>query len=1223
MEFRVLGPLEVAHDGERLPLGSVKHRALLAVLLLSPNHVVSTDQLIDRLWGERPPRGAAASVHVYVSHLRRALSCGPVDGGQLLVTRRPGYLIQVDPGQLDSVRFERLVATGRRSLEEGSTEVAAGTLGEALALWRGDALADLAAEEFARPEALRLTELRVGATEDRVEADLLLGRHLALVAELEQLVAAHPFRERLRGQLMVALYRSGRQADALAAYRQGRAELIEQLGLEPGPALQRLEGRVLRQDPGLDWQGDDRPHRARGDPTARPSGVDAAPFVGREAELAALQGALEALRSGRGALVLIAGEAGIGKTCLAEQLAGTAGRAGVRVLWGRCYEGEGAPPFWPWTQALRALTGRDGAPSGAPQAARMEALTLADALAGPRSAAQRRTDPAAGSEPGLARFRMFDAVTTHLREVARREPLVVVVDDLHRADDPSLALLVFLVRDLASMPVLVLGLYRDTDAGQENTLTDTIGALSQEPVTSRLDLAGLSGAELVQLLEAAGSGRAHPLGAALHARTEGNPFFVRQILRLLEADGRLGDDRVDIAALPIPSSVREVIRSRLARLSPAARSALETASVMGREFELDVLQGLRRSDDQLPLVEEALRVGLVDEDHGTVGRFRFTHALVQESLYEGLSAVRRARVHGAVAACLEALSSEATSPEAVSARTSQLSHHFLQAARAGIHEGKTLHYATQAARAATGALAYEEAVAQYERALQALALMPRPAAARRGELLLELGDARWRAGNVPGARAVFLEAAELARSDGDHVLLGRAALGWGGGPYRGWHAARGEVAGVIVDHLETALEGLGALDSDLRVRLLGSLAEQLYDAGHEHRRDELSRQALEMARRLADPSTLASALCSRCLAVWDPRHVAERLELSGEIVETATRLGNRELGLFGRRHRFVACMELGRVDEAASVLDDFDRLADELRQPLYRWESRWLRAVIVMFKGGFEEGERLAWEALELGQSTHDPDALSIFGAQLALLRSEQDRLAEMREAVVAFSEEFADVPAWRAGVALMNAQLGRTDEARASFEDFASGDFGVPFDFVWLSTQVMLAQTCAILTERTSAVRIYELLRPFAGHNVLTADRNCWGPVDRYLGLLAATAGDLDAAARHLADALAASRSSGSRPWEAHARHDLARVLLVRDGLGDRRRAAELVAGAVGIADELGMRRLLVQASTLSVDLVPAGPLSAGSLSAGPVPAGPVPAGRLPADAKTGTGGR
>jgi DNA-binding SARP family transcriptional activator len=335
MEFRVLGPLEAYEAGKRVPIGGAKQRALLAVLLLNANRVVPRDRLIHALWEEEPPETARKALQVYVSQLRKLL------GSDLLLTRPPGYLLRVEPGMLDLDRFEAVL----RDAREADPRTAANKLREGLALFRGRPLADFANDRFAQAEIARLEELHLVALEERIEAELRLGRHGELVPELEALVDEHPLRERLCRQRMLALYRCGRQVEALEAYQAARRELVEELGIEPGRELRGLHQSILRQDPALELET-----RSAAEATPDVRGA----FVGREPELAELMAGLDDAVAGRGRLFLLQGEPGIGKSRLADELMSRAKTRGARVITGRCWEAGGAPAYWPWTQSLRA-----------------------------------------------------------------------------------------------------------------------------------------------------------------------------------------------------------------------------------------------------------------------------------------------------------------------------------------------------------------------------------------------------------------------------------------------------------------------------------------------------------------------------------------------------------------------------------------------------------------------------------------------------------------------------------------------------------------------------------------------------------------------------------------------------------------------------------------------------------------------------------------------------
>jgi DNA-binding SARP family transcriptional activator len=420
MDYRILGPFE-AFDGKRgLSLGGARQRAVLALLLLRANEALTRDVIVDELWGEQPPQTVGKVLQNCISALRKELP-GGVD---TLRTVGSSYVLQLTAGELDRDRFERGLAEGRAALAAGELENAAEQLRAALGLWRGAPLCDFAYERFAQDEIARLEELHVTAVEDRIEADLALGRHSEVVPEVEALVARHPVRERLRGQLMLALYRSGRQAEALAAYRDARRTLLGELGIEPGRALQQLEQAILAQDPALDPEGGPRPQAPS---AAQPGRRAAEPLVGRDEELALLEAGLEDALAGRGRLFVVVGPPGAGKTHLADELASRAKARGTSILWGRGWDGGGAPPYWPWQQAIR------DAGSELPQ---------------------RDGD---GTED---RFRFFDAVTELLRAEAARTPLLLVLDDLQAADEGSLLLLEFVASEVAEMPALILALAR-------------------------------------------------------------------------------------------------------------------------------------------------------------------------------------------------------------------------------------------------------------------------------------------------------------------------------------------------------------------------------------------------------------------------------------------------------------------------------------------------------------------------------------------------------------------------------------------------------------------------------------------------------------------------------------------------------------------------------------------------------------------------------------------
>src|SRR6059058_4671903 len=821
-------------------------------------------------------------------------------------------------------------------------------------------------------------------------------------------------------------------------------------------------------------------------------------FVGRQRELAELRAGLEDAVGGRGRFFLVVGEAGIGKTRLAEELAREAAERGGVALWGRCWEGEGAPPYWPWVQVIRALL--QGVPAEELRPAVGAGAPYLVPLV-PELGERFRDLPALSTSPRSehARFYLFDAVATLLRSAAQRTPLVLVLDDLQWADAPSLLLLQFLAHELRDVRILLLGTYREVEVRQAPAVAEILGALGRDG--HHVPLRGLGEEEVRRF----------------HRETEGNPFFVDEIVRLLVAERALErHEDPSPGRFPVPQGVREAIRRRLAPLPPPAREALALASVVGREFDLAILHRACGLDPEalLETLGPALAREIVVREPGGVGRYRFAHALIRETLYEELGPAERIRLHGQIGEVLEEVHRTDPTPHLTA-----LAHHFLEAAPARGAD-KALVYSTRAGRHAAASLAYEAAAAHFQSALEVLGLA-RPGDEReRCELLLARGDVQWKSGDGRGARETFQQAAEIARRIGDAPLLARSALGFAGEGSRLLWVRSEVVDQPRIELLEEALHRLGDGDPGLRAQLLARLAINLYWAPEPERVVALSEEAVRLARQLGDPRLLAAVLRARWIALWRPEGAAERLAIADEILHLGERTGDRELALLGHRFRIVGFLEHGDVVATDREIEAWAQIAGELRQPLYLTDLAMWRATRAIMDGRFADGEEQAQRAVELGQREPDVQPILRHEIQTFLLHFHKGCLDQL----VGRSQPRTGVPATmfqRCARAFVWSETGRQAEARRELSALAKEGFPLPRDGAWVVSMSLLSAVAAELNDRTSAAQLYELLVPYAGRvGIFAAGLACWGSVSYHLGLLASTLGRVADAIRHYEDA-------------------------------------------------------------------------------------------------------
>ena len=891
-------------------------------------------------------------------------------------------------------------------------------------------------------------------------------------------------------------------------------------------------------------------------------------FVGRGEPLHRLEELWKEAVAGERRVALVAGEPGVGKTRLVAELARKAHAVGTVVLAGRCDEDLGVP-FQPFVEALRHLVDHVEA-SELPRRLGRYAGELERLLPG-LSECLGDTPAPLRSDPETERYRLFEAVTAWLAASSAHEPVLLILDDLQWAAKPTLLLLRHIVRSPERAGLLIVGTYRDTELQHDHPLVELLADLRRDHGIERLSLSGFDQAAVADFMaQAAGHEMDEDglvLARTIHAETEGNPFFVREILRhltetgaVVERDGRWVTNQA-VEDLGVPEGVREVVGRRVARLSRDANRVLRVAAVVGTEFELPVVGGAGEIDEDalLSAVEEAMAARLVLEIPGPAGRHRFTHALVRETLYDQLSGNRRVALHRRAAEMIEELHADALDDHLPA-----LAHHWARASAAAAEWALAADYATRAGDRSLAQLANDEAAGYYRQALELREQAGAPPDARLCALMISLGEAQRRAGDA-AHRDTLLAAGHLAQQLGAADLLARAALA----NHRGLFSRAGAVDGERVAALEVAVRAAGRSDSRERAQLLAALASELHFA-YDERRVQLAREGLAIARRLGEPSTLAGALVSLWLASWDFTAVGERSILAGELSQIAGQLDDPVLEFHVGMARCLTGSEQGDAATADQGLRTCTRIAEDLGQPVLRWRAAGLRSHRAFMDARWDDVERFAQEALRLGEAAGQPDAASL--SDICLLRILQGRPEEAAALIRRLVEQFAGSPVYHAALAWACADAGRGEESRVIVTRLRRPTFeALPRDYLGLVTLVFLSRACARLGETSSAQELYDLLRPH--QSAVAIGQSVWlGPVAYDLGLLAATLGRYDEADAHFAEAVEIHDRLGVRGMLAHTCLEWARALLTRRHPGDGERAQDLLTRAEVTAREVAL---------------------------------------------------
>lgn len=892
-------------------------------------------------------------------------------------------------------------------------------------------------------------------------------------------------------------------------------------------------------------------------------------LIGRQPELAKITPALDDALEGRGRLVMLAGEPGIGKTRISQEVARQARERGAEVLWGWCYQGEGAPPYWPWVDSIRTyvqttppetLRKQFGGSAGAIGELVPEVLEVLEGV-----------EPAPEIEANQARFRLFDSITGFLKRAAQDSPLLLVLDDLHWGDQPSLLLLEFLAQQLDGSRILMIGTYRDSEAPPESPLGESLARLARMESFRRLLITGLPSEDVGSFVQAeAGIAPPASLLNAIHAHTEGNPFFLGEVVRFLAELGRLGDasgDSTGFEDLGVPQGIRDVIGQRLLRLSGPCNLALATASIIGREFEFDLLAELTDSanrDEILNLMEEAISARIIEDLPGVAVRYQFRHALVQQTLNESISTGRKVQLHARIGEALEAAYGEDPGDHAA-----ELAHHFTQAASVLGNE-QMLRYTLLAGERALTSYAHEEAVEYFSRGLAVKGVEPigSPAVgdARAADLLFGLARAKFALPSFRPGYVVEEAVANLRSAFEYHLQAGDddRALEIAQSPMR---LPVGERAG-LADLLQAAL-GIAPPGSSAKGRLLAAYG---YAAGLEEgdfqSAEQSFEEALEIAHANGDGLLTQGILAHAAQVDFYYGHLHEAVEKTRQILTKPVAGLDLDTECSAR---YVYCMSTNGLGEPASQreLAEFVAAAEKLGNRLWLHVAYWASHLGAMLSGDWEAARQFGDQGLAVAPGA--PTLLSTM-PHTELETGRFDRAEELFQGLSVILADNPANPTYQYPAAVMVAGMcswftgtPRKPALPSKFADVVlSSRFASPI-FAAV-TNIGLAYDALTRDDEESCKRAYDALAWLSGQFRATV------VVDRLLGQLAVAFGDVPQAIIHFEAALAFSTKAGYRPDYAWTCWGYADALLKRAGPGDRHQADELLSEALEIATESGM---------------------------------------------------
>ncbi|HZA78274.1 MAG TPA: AAA family ATPase [Acidimicrobiales bacterium] len=891
------------------------------------------------------------------------------------------------------------------------------------------------------------------------------------------------------------------------------------------------------------------------------------PFVPRDEAWSVLQRAWVAAGSGARQVVLVGGEAGTGKTRLLSEFARSVHDGGAVVLYGGCSDAPAAP-YQPFAEALEHLVRG----FGADQLARLAEVHAVELARLAPSLAAIVDAPARGdaSDSATERYRLFGAVTSLIDQVAAQRPLLLVLDDLQWAGRPTIQLLDHLIRASPANGVAIVGSYRSTSAEVGDALREALPDLRRHPGVSRVALAGFDRDGIRRFVAGAAGQETDPTLDAvvdvLDAQTGGNAFLLGELWRQLVDTGHLarraGRWRIarPLHEVASPEGVREVVDARLGRLPDGTRRLLEVAAVIGTQFTADVMSEAVQAEPRtvLEALDPAVRAGLVTETGG--GEHRFAHGLVQRSVVDNLSSASKRGMHLDVARALERVRGDRS--------VSQVAHHLVAAVPLADSD-EVVAAARRAAAAAVRAVAYDDAAQHLEAVLGLVGSAP-----ARCELLLELADAHMRAGDVTAAQARCLEAHALAVGCGEPAQVVAAALAH---EDANWRAA---LHGGTSEHL--LRQALPLVDDEaIEVRVRAALGRSLALSGRAEEARVLTDAALAAARELDDFAALREAMSAVLFVPWVPATIDHQVAIARELEARAR--GTGDVWEHAALDKLLyGLITLGELDEVRELAPRHRALALASGQPLFRVLDLQLHSLLAMGDGRLAKAEAMAEEANTLSGFLSGNDAAGGYGVQLFTIRREQGRLGEARPLVEAVARLGREGATWRPALAVLYAELGRTDDAARELRYLvADGLLAVPRDSLYCTSLSYLADAAVAVADHDAGDAVYRELVPYRNlvvqvGNLLAA----YGSVDRHLGSLAALLGRPRDAETHFEAALRLDGRAGMPVWLAHSQVAYGGFLAGRGRPGDVDRGRALLQSAVETARRLGMARLLADAT-------------------------------------------